>query len=135
MSLEQETDTTKDQFLEIVQSEDVLQIREFLNNQNISDVAGLIYELPDYETQIIGNMAPTEQPALLKSSCPHAKRIIQELPAFKTAELLNDLSADEPDLFPGRASSEWLKNCSKPWTPKKERSPYPAGIPGKQCGR
>ncbi len=33
-----------DQFRNIIQSEDVLHIREFLNNQNISDVAELIYD-------------------------------------------------------------------------------------------
>ena len=43
-----------DQFNEIIQSEDVLKIRDWLNNQNISDVAELIYEFPDYEAQIIG---------------------------------------------------------------------------------
>jgi len=57
MSLDLEKDSTTVQFLETIQSEDVLLIREFLNNQNISDVAALIDEFPDYETQIIGNMS------------------------------------------------------------------------------
>jgi len=43
----------------IVQSEDVLRIREFLNNQNISDVAELIYEFPDNETQDKCTLAST----------------------------------------------------------------------------
>ena len=57
MSLEFQPQSVQEQFLEKVQQEDVLQIRSFLNDQNISDVAELINDFPDYEHQIIGNMS------------------------------------------------------------------------------
>ena len=78
-----------DQFRNIIQSEDVLHIREFLNNQNISDVAELIYEFPEFESQIIGNLSIHRASSTFKIlDVPTQKRVIQELPAFKTAELL-----------------------------------------------
>ena len=41
------------QFEEVIASENQLAIQEFLNDQNISDVADLIYENEGYECQII----------------------------------------------------------------------------------
>ena len=55
MSLELDEPTMQEQFLEVVQSDDVLRIKEFLNQQNISDVAELISTHPDYESQILAN--------------------------------------------------------------------------------
>jgi len=137
MSLEQETDTTKDQFLEIVQSEDVLQIREFLNNQNISDVAELIYELPDYETQIIGNMSTHRAASTFKIlDVPTQKRIIHELPAFKTAELLNDLSADDRTSFLEELPSEVVKELLKTLDPEERKITLSLlGYPESSVGR
>ena len=48
---------SKQSFEEVIASEDKLAIKEFLNNQNISDVADLIYENPDYESQIISHLS------------------------------------------------------------------------------
>ena len=44
MSLEPEEITLQQRFEEVIASEDKLAIHEFLNHQNISDVADLIYE-------------------------------------------------------------------------------------------
>ena len=69
-----------DQFNEIIQSEDVLKIREYLNSQNISDVAELIYEFPEFESQIIGNLSIHRASSTFKIlDVPTQKRIIQEL--------------------------------------------------------
>src|SRR5882762_6811243 len=137
MSLEQERDTTKAEFLEIVQTEDVLQIREFLNNQNISDVAGLIDELPDYESQIIGNMSTHRAASTFKIlDVPTQKRIIQELPAFKTAELLNDLSADDRTSFLEELPSEVVKELIKTLDPEERKITLSLlGYPERSVGR
>jgi len=137
MSLEQENATPQQQFLEIIQSEDVLQIREFLNNQNISDVAGLIYELPDYEVQIIGNMSTHRAASTFKIlDFPTQKRIIQELPAFKTAELLNDLSADDRTAFLEELPSEVVKELIKTLDPEERKITLALlGYPESSVGR
>ena len=86
----------QEQFEEIAATEDILQIKDFLNNQNISDVAELIYENPQYETQIISSLAIHRASSVFKIlDAAEQKRIIKNLPPFKVAELLNDLEPDD----------------------------------------
>jgi magnesium transporter len=137
MSLDHENISTSDQFQELVQSEDVLQMREFLNNQNISDIADLIYEHPDYEAQIIGNMSTHRAASAFKIlDIPTQKRIIQELPAFKTAELLNDLSADDRTAFLEELPSEVVKELIKTLDPEERKITLSLlGYPESSVGR
>ena len=114
MSLEFAQPTIQEQFLEILQKEEVLQIREFLNDQNISDVAELINEFPEYEHQIVGNMSVHRAAKVFKIlDLPTQKNIIQELPPFKTAELLNELPADDRTSFLEELNSEVVKELIK----------------------
>lgn len=88
------------QFEEISASENKLEIKDFLNNQNISDVADLIYENDDYKAQIIANLSIHRAASVFKIlDTTEQKEIIRELPPFKTAELLNELPADDRVAF------------------------------------
>ncbi|HVK46269.1 MAG TPA: magnesium transporter, partial [Pseudobacter sp.] len=114
MSTEVDIDTLREQFLELARQDDVLKVRELLNHQNISDVAELISEVPEYETQIIGNMSIHRAASVFKIlDLGDQKTIIRELPPSKTAELLNELPADDrTDLFeelPGKVVKELIK--------------------------
>src|ERR1700761_7809354 len=137
MSAEAENIELQDQFQEVIQSEDVLHIREFLNNQNISDVADLIYEFPEYESQIIGHLSIHRASSTFKIlDVPTQKRIIQDLPAFKTAELLNDLSADDRTSFLEELPSEVVKELIKTLDPEERKITlsllgYPEGSVGR----
>ncbi|MBK8712310.1 MAG: magnesium transporter [Niastella sp.] len=85
-----------DQFQEIIAAEDKLQIKEFLNDQNISDVADLIYEFPEFETQIVSNLSIHRATSVFKIlDLNEQKRIFKNLPPLKSAELLNELSVDD----------------------------------------
>jgi magnesium transporter len=96
MSLELEQLNISEQFEQLIATEDKLAIREFLNDQNISDVAELINAYPDFEAQIIANMAINRASSVFKIlDISQQKDIIKELPTAKTAELLNDLPADD----------------------------------------
>lgn len=96
MSLELEQLNISEQFEQLIATEDKLAIREFLNDQNISDVAALISAYPDFEAQIIANMAINRASSVFKIlDIAQQKDIIKELPTAKTAELLNDLPADD----------------------------------------
>jgi len=100
MPLEENEIPLLDQFDEIIGQEDKLAIREFLNNQNISDVADFIYERPDFESQIISHLSIHRAASVFKIlEIPVQKRIIQELPTFKSAELLNELPVDDRVAF------------------------------------
>lgn len=88
------------QFEEVIITDDKLAIQDFLNNQNISDVATLIYDNPDYEVPIIGHLSMHRAASVFKILEPaEQQRIINSLPPFKTAELLNELPADDRTAF------------------------------------
>lgn len=100
MALEMEETSLQQKFEEVIASEDKLAIQEFLNNQNISDVANLIYENPDYESQIISHLSLHRAASVFKIlESAEQQRIIKNLPAFKSAELLNELPADDRVAF------------------------------------
>ena len=96
MSLETSGISLHQMFEEAIASEDQLAIKEFLNDQNISDVADLIYEFDDYETQIISHLSIHRAAGVFEIlDLSEQKRIIKNLPAFKSAELLNELPPDD----------------------------------------
>jgi len=100
MALEMDNISLQQQFEEIIASENKLAIQEFLNDQNISDVAELIYDNTDYESQIISHLSIHRAAGVFKILDPgEQKRIIEDLPAFKSAELLNELPADDRVAF------------------------------------
>lgn len=114
MSLELEQPTLPEQFEAIIQTEDKLQIKDFLNRQNISDVAMLVDEFPDYESQIIANMSVHRAASVFKIlDLSVQKRIIRDLPPNTIASLLNELPADDRTDFleelPSNAVRELIK--------------------------
>ncbi len=113
VSIEQEMNL-QDRFLEAIASEDKLVIQDFLNDQNISDVANLIYDNPDYQSQIISHMSIHRAAGVFKIlDAVEQRSIINELPPFKSAELLNELPADDRVAFlealPNNVVRELLK--------------------------
>ncbi|MBO9620893.1 MAG: magnesium transporter [Niabella sp.] len=115
MAFEEEEDKALiDSFQEVIATEDKLEIKKFLDAQNITDVVELIYEQPEYESQIIANMSVHRAASVFKLlETSNQKSIIQELPPNKTAELLNDLPADDRTDFleelPANAVRELIK--------------------------
>src|SRR6185312_13703025 len=91
-----EQPSLQEQFEAAILTKDKLLIRDFLNDQNISDVADLVYESPDYEGQIIAHMSVHRAASVFKIlEFPTQKRIIQTLPPNTVASLLNELPADD----------------------------------------
>lgn len=106
--------TLNEQLEAVIRTEDKLAIREFLNDQNISDVAELVYEFPDYESQIIAHMPVHRAASVFKIlDFSIQKRIIQTLPPNTIASLLNELPADDRTDFleelPSNAVRELIK--------------------------
>lgn len=127
----------KDRFAELIEKEDKLQIQEFLNNQNISDVAQLIDEYPDYAAQIISHMSIHRAASTFKIlDLARQKDIIQDLPPFKTAELLNELPADDRTDFLEELDSNALRELIKLLDPAERKITlsllgYPEGSIGR----
>lgn len=114
MSFELDQLSIKEQFEQLMQENDLQAIRKFLDDQNISDVADLIYDNPDYEAQIIANMAINRAAAVFKIlDVARQKEIVHELPSFKTAELLNELPADDRTDFLEELPKEVIRDLIK----------------------
>src|SRR5580698_2357612 len=114
MSLEYDNTIMKEQFFEIVQGDDKTALKEFLDDQNISDVAHLIDEFPEYEHQIIDNLSIHRAASTFKIlDLPTQKRVMRDLPPAKIAELLNALPPDDRIDFlqelPSSIVREWIK--------------------------
>jgi magnesium transporter len=137
MSLEIEPPSLQEQFLEAIKNDDVLLIKEFLNEQNISDVADLINEFPEYESQIIANMSMHRAAKVFKIlDWSTQKNIIQELPPFKTAELLNELPADDRTAFLEELPSNVVRELIKLLEPDERKITLSLlGYPENSIGR
>jgi magnesium transporter len=80
----------------ILESGDGAALHDFMDAQNISDVADLIYELEDYDSRIIAAMSVHRAVGVFKIlDFAAQKNIIQTLPPNVTASLLNELPPDD----------------------------------------
>src|SRR6185295_19128512 len=96
MSPEMEHSDFREEFEAIIQTGDNQKLSEFLDDQNISDVAELIDEQPEHELAIISSMAVHRAASVFKIlELANQKNIIKKLPAHKTAALLNELPPDD----------------------------------------
>lgn len=75
---------------------DPAEIGQFLDQQNISDVAELIYTVPEHDAAIVMYMSIHRASSVFRIlETPTQQDIIQKLPPSKTAELLNELPPDD----------------------------------------
>lgn len=137
MPLDLEEISIQQMFEEVIASEDKLAIQNFLNDQNISDVAGLIYENEEYECQIISNIAIHRAASVFKIlELSTQKRIIKDLPAIKTTELLNELPADDRVAFLEELPTSIVRDLIKTLDPDERRDTLELlGYPENSMGR
>jgi len=132
-----ETTTLRNEFISILQTEDVLVIRDFLNEQIISDVVALIDYFPEYADKIISNMSIHRASSVFKIlDVSTQKGIIRNLPPYKTAELLNELPADDRTSFLEELPSEVVKELIRLLDPVERKITlsllgYPEGSVGR----
>jgi magnesium transporter len=132
-----EAQELQEQFEQVIATDDKLKISEFLNDQKISDVAELIYENPDYESQILANLSIHRAAGVFRIlDVAEQKSIIKELPPFKTAELLNELPADDRTSFLEELPSSVVKELIKLLDPEERKITlnllgYPEGSVGR----
>lgn len=118
----EEKENLQEQFEQVIATGDKLQISDFLNDQNISDVADLIYENPDYESQIIANLSIHRAASVFRIlDVASQKSIIKDLPPFKTAELLNELPADDRTAFLEELPSSVVKELIRLLDPEERK--------------
>ena len=137
MPLNVEEISIQQQFEEVIASEDKLQIKEFLNDQNVSDIADLIYENEAFESQIISHLSLDRAAEIFKIlELSTQKRIVKDLPAFTAAELLNELPADDRTAFLSELPSNAVRELVKTLNPEERKITlsllgYPEGSVGR----
>lgn len=137
MLLELDQLSLRNQFEAVIKTEDKLQIRDFLDDQNISDVAELVDEFEEYESSIIANMSLHRAVSVFKI-LDHSvqKRIIQTLPPNTTASLLNELPADDRTDFLEELHSNAVRELIKLMDPEERKITLSLlGYPENSIGR
>ncbi|MBM3416344.1 MAG: magnesium transporter [Bacteroidetes bacterium] len=134
---ELEQPTLQEQFQQVIQTEDKLAIRTFLDDQNISDVAALVDEYPEYEDGIIAHMSIHRAASVFKIlDLAIQKRIIHELPPNTTATLLNELPADDRTDFLEELPSNVVRELIKLLEPDERKITLSLlGYPENSIGR
>jgi magnesium transporter len=122
MSTELEQLSINEQFEQFIASNDTAALRHFLDDQNISDVAELIYEYEDNEAQIISNMSINRAAKVFKIlDVSVQKRIIHELSSYKTAALLNELPPDDRTDFLEELPKHVIRDLIKLLNPEERK--------------
>lgn len=114
-----------------------MQIRDFLDDQNISDVAQLVDEFSDYQSQIIANMSVHRAASVFKIlDLSVQKSVIHDLPANTTASLLNELPADDRTDFLEELPSNVVRELIKLLDPEERKVTLSLlGYPENSIGR
>ncbi|HEU4551525.1 MAG TPA: magnesium transporter, partial [Chitinophaga sp.] len=78
------------------------ELRIYLDDQLITDIAELIYEHPEQADVIFSNLSITRAAAAFRIlDFPLQEEVIRNLPAARVAELLNELPVDDRAAFMG----------------------------------
>lgn len=109
-----ENEVLLERFEQLAQEQNFRELKDFLDDQLITDIAELIYEVPDQATLIINQLTLGRAAAAFRIlEFPTQEDIIRDLPAHKIAELLNELPPDDRTAFleelPSQAVTELIK--------------------------
>jgi magnesium transporter len=137
MSSEIEKISVQKRFEELLSPADEAALQEFLDEQNISDVAELIYENEEYESYIISHLSIHRAAKLFKIlEHPTQKSIIKALPPSKTAELLNELPPDDRTSFLEDLPNAVVRELVKTLNPEERKKTLSLlGYPENSVGR
>jgi Mg/Co/Ni transporter MgtE (contains CBS domain) len=120
--MSEEEISIQDQYEEVVQTGNYVAISEFLNQQNISDVAELIEENEEREMDIFQHLSVHRAASLFKIlEHSNQKRIIKNLPPAKSAELLNEMQPDDRTAFLEDLPNEVVRELVKTLTPEERK--------------
>lgn len=127
----------QENYEEILNANDDALLTEFLDSQNISDVAELIDENEEDEVKIFTHMSIHRATRVFKIlDHPTQKRIIKNLPPVKSAELLNEIQPDDRTAFFEDLPNEVLRELIKTLSPEERKITLELlGYPENSVGR
>lgn len=109
-----ENEALLERFEEMVEEQDFRELKSFLDDQLITDIAELVYEEPKHATLIFNSLTLSRAAAAFRIlEFPSQEDVIRALPAARIAELLNELPPDDRTAFleelPSQAVQELIK--------------------------
>jgi magnesium transporter len=127
----------KQEFEHMVQEDHPQALHQFLDQQNISDIADLVYEMPEQAALIVESMSVHRAAGVFKIlESPTQQAIIQSLPPTKTAELLNELPPDDRTSFLEDLPSNVVRELIKTLNPQERKITLSLlGYPENSVGR
>ncbi|EHQ29018.1 magnesium transporter [Mucilaginibacter paludis] len=94
----------------LLELEDRQQLRDYLDNLNISDVEELIDEMPQYAARFIEVLSLNRAVNVFRIlDFPTQQRILKKLPGPKTGELINELPPDDRTSLFGELDGDIVK--------------------------
>lgn len=137
IQMTEEEISVQEKYEEILETGNDAVISEFLNQQNISDVAELIYENETKEIEIFLQLSMPRALALFKIlEHPTQKRIIKNLPPTKSAEILNEMQPDDRTSFFEDLPNEVVRELIKTLVPEERKITLSLlGYPENSVGR
>ncbi|GAB4092281.1 magnesium transporter [Flaviaesturariibacter terrae] len=127
----------KQEFEHVLQSEDPQALHQFLDQQNITEIADLVYEEPERGSEIVSAMSVHRAAGVFRIlEFGMQKRIIEELSATKVAELLNELPPDDRTSFLEDLPSSVVRELIKQLNPEERKVTLSLlGYPENSVGR
>lgn len=109
-----ENEALLERFEEMMKEQDFRELKSFLDDQLITDIAELVYEEPKHATLIFNSLTLSRAAAAFRIlEFPSQEDVIRALPATRIAELLNELPPDDRTAFleelPSQAVQELIK--------------------------
>lgn len=117
-----ENKALQERFLSLLAEENYAALKYYLDDQLITDVVELMYELPGQENLIISSLDTNRAVSVFRIlDFPTQERIIKSLPAAKVAEIINELPADDRTAFLQELPSEAVKELIKLLDPEERK--------------
>ena len=137
MSTELNQQTLRDEFNRIREEQDPVSLRAFLDDQNISDIAEWLDDETELATEIIASMSMHRAVSVFKIlDLSLQKQVIRELLPSITANLLNELPADDRTDFLEELPSNVVRELIKLLEPEERKITLSLlGYPENSIGR
>mgnify|MGYP000656831185 CR=1 FL=1 len=117
-----ENEALLEKFEQLIKEQGYQELKVYLDDQLITDIAELIHEMPEQAGIIINNLSIGRAAAAFRILEFHVQEdVIRELPAAKVAELLNELPADDRTSFLGELHSDVVKELIKLLDPEERK--------------
>lgn len=117
-----ENEALLEKFEQLIKEQGYQELKVYLDDQLITDIAELIHEMPEQAGIIINNLSIGRASAAFRILEFHVQEdVIRELPAAKVAELLNELPADDRTSFLGELHSDVVKELIKLLDPEERK--------------